>query len=429
MQYYKKNFHISTNDFYRYQTIAEQAEIIMKKIERTDTGAGSMTSFPKLAETPISTPAPKLKSILITGATGFLGSHVLREILANTSANIYCIIRGENPDYKLSEALKYYHGMPFVNRYRKRLFCISGDITKTRFGLPFKEYDDLALHIDTVIHCAADVRHFGNAESFYATNVEGTNQMIEFASVSKAHLFHVSTISVAGNTSKKPIATFSENDFYVGQNYHDNEYVKSKFEAERAVIQAMQSNVRATILRIGNLTGRYKDGVFQRNIHSNAFYQRLKALIMLKCVPDKYRQMELEFTPVDICAKAVLSILTSANTSGKVYHLKNHNTLSMDSLVKYCRLEKSGFEFVDENRFLHHLHEAAKGENGEYAAAFMQDMDENGRIAFANNISVSSEQTVGFLKRRGFAWPKTDRRFIKKVLRYMKNTNFLREIR
>jgi amino acid adenylation domain-containing protein/thioester reductase-like protein len=427
MQYYKKNFIISMKDFYRYRTIAEQAEIIMKKGDRTEAAGGSATVFPQLSETVPPSPAPKLKNILVTGATGFLGAHVVREIMRKTNACVYCVVRGENPDYKLSEALKYYHGIQFVSRYKKRILSVSGDITKVRFGLYFKEYDDLALTIDTVVHCAADVRHYGNAESFYSTNVEGTHQMIEFAGISGAHLFHVSTISVAGSKTTKKHAVFSEKDFYVGQNYHDNEYVKSKFEAERAVIQAIENKLPATILRIGNLTGRYKDGVFQRNIHSNAFYQRLKALYMLKCVPEKYRMMELEFTPVDACARAILAIMSSPDTAGRAYHLRNHNSLSMERLIQYCNLQKEGFEFMEENRFLNYLRECAKNENSEYAAAFIQDLDENGRISFVSNIAVSSDSTVDFLRQKGFTWPRANRWFIKKVLRYMKSTNFIRE--
>jgi thioester reductase-like protein len=320
--------------------------------------------------------------------------------------------------------------MPFVNKYKKRIFTLGGDITKPRLGLAFKDYDELALHIDTVIHCAADVRHFGRAENFYATNVEGTNQIIEFTAIAKAHLFHVSTISVAGSqTNSQPIAAFTEKDFFVGQDYHENEYVKSKFEAERMVIDAMHRDIPATILRIGNLTGRYRDGVFQKNIYANAFYQRLKAFIMLASFPEKYKGMQLEFTPVDVCAKAVLTIISAENTLDRVYHLKNQNMLSMSELVAFLNLDKNGFVFVDEKLFLDRLKECAKEEGNDYAAAFMQDLDENGRISFGNNVEVASDITIGFLKQQGFIWPKTDKRFIKKVFRYMRNSNFISEVK
>jgi amino acid adenylation domain-containing protein/thioester reductase-like protein len=430
MQYYKKNFHLSTNDFYRYQTIAEQADIIRWKGQRKEYAPGSDNSFPSLKDNPASSGPPRLKNILISGATGFLGAHIVREIIKNTGASVYCIIRGDNPDYHLSEALKYYHGMPFVNKYKKRIFTLGGDITKPRLGLAFKDYDELALHIDTVIHCAADVRHFGRAENFYATNVEGTNQIIEFTAIAKAHLFHVSTISVAGSqTNSQPIAAFTEKDFFVGQDYHENEYVKSKFEAERMVIDAMHRDIHATILRIGNLTGRYRDGVFQKNIYANAFYQRLKAFIMLASFPEKYKGMQLEFTPVDVCAKAVLTIISAENTLDRVYHLKNQNMLSMSELVAFLNLDKNGFVFVDEKLFLDRLKECAKEEGNDYAAAFMQDLDENGRISFGNNVEVASDITIGFLKQQGFIWPKTDKRFIKKVFRYMRNSNFISEVK
>ena len=188
----------------------------------------------------------------------------------------------------------------------------------------------------------------------------------------------------------------------------------------------MQNGLKATILRVGNLTGRYKDGVFQKNINSNAFYQRLRALFMLKCLQDVYKELPLEFTPVDSCANAAFTIIASENTAGRVYHLKNHNTVQMFDLINYFDLPKKGFQFVDELSFLNRLQECAK-EGNDYAAAFMQDMDESGRITFLNDIHVSSDLTASFLKQKGFTWPKADKCFIKKVLRYMKNTNYIKE--
>ena len=87
--------------------------------------------------------------------------------------------------------------------------------------------------------------HFGTYNLFYNSNVLTVRNLIEFAKESNATLNHISTTSVSGNFLVKNDITFdyTENDFYIGQNYMDNVYVRSKFEAEAKLFQAQQENV------------------------------------------------------------------------------------------------------------------------------------------------------------------------------------------
>ena len=72
---------------------------------------------------------------------------------------------------------------------------------------------------------------------------------------------------------------FSENDFYIGQNYTENVYVNSKLEAENVIYSYMKKGLQGKVLRIGIVAGRYSDGLFQKNMDSNAFYSRIKSVI------------------------------------------------------------------------------------------------------------------------------------------------------
>ena len=68
-----------------------------------------------------------------------------------------------------------------------------------------------------------------------------------------------------------------ENNLYIGQ-YVDNDYVRTKFLAERAILEAKaEKGLDAVILRAGNLMGRYSDGEFQINLLTNAFMRSLAA--------------------------------------------------------------------------------------------------------------------------------------------------------
>lgn len=83
------------------------------------------------------------------------------------------------------------------------------------------------------------------------------------------------TDAITGNylVEQNVTGLFTERDFYIGQNYKGNNYVRSKFEAENSVLRAIREDkLQASIFRMGNLTGRHLDGKFQPNMKENAFY-------------------------------------------------------------------------------------------------------------------------------------------------------------
>ncbi len=93
-------------------------------------------------------------------------------------------------------------------------------------------FRNLAGYIDVIYHCAADVRHYAADEAeFLERNVGGTRTVIELARYSNAVLHHMSTASIGGEYLKgQPdmTAVFSEQDFYIGQNWEDNIYLKKQ---------------------------------------------------------------------------------------------------------------------------------------------------------------------------------------------------------
>lgn len=110
--------------------------------------------------------------------------------------------------------------------------------------------------------------------------------------------FHyISTLSVSGFglvKSKKSI--YTEKNFYVGQEYEDNVYVKSKFEAEKLILNAVSQNkLTATIYRMGNITNRFSDGLFQENAEENAFLNRLLSILDIGYMPTELLDFPVEF--------------------------------------------------------------------------------------------------------------------------------------
>ena len=168
-----------------------------------------------------------LGNVLLTGATGYLGIHILRELIDSDATNIYCLVRGksqEAAESRLRTLLYYYFADSFKHLFGKRLQVILGDVTSD-FGEGLK--------VDTVFNCAAIVKHFSEGTEIEDVNIGGAKRCVDFCLENDAQLVHVSTASTRGlwaGIIKDDV--FTEQRFYMGQ-YLGNKYIYSKFMAER----------------------------------------------------------------------------------------------------------------------------------------------------------------------------------------------------
>ena len=116
------------------------------------------------------------------------------------------------------------------------------------------------------------------------------------------------------------IINFSERDLYINQDL-SNIYIKTKFLAERLILENIQkNNLNAKIIRVGNITNRYSDGAFQINVSENAFINRIRSFIQIGSVPVSLKDIPIEFTPVDMCANAIVN-LTRYKNPFTVFHV------------------------------------------------------------------------------------------------------------
>lgn len=160
----------------------------------------------------------------------------------------------------------YYFGGRYEEEFGRRIIPVVGDIE--RDGLA----EQMPTDVQTVIHTAVSVKHYGSYDYFRRVNVEGTRHVIGYAKEAGAKLIHVFTLSVSGNTMADDFSVyrseeekhFYETSLYIGQPL-DNVYVRSKFEAEMAVFDVMLDGLEAKVIHVGNLTSRASDYKFQPN--------------------------------------------------------------------------------------------------------------------------------------------------------------------
>lgn len=375
----------------------------------------------------------EIGNALFAGSTGYLGIHLLSNFLDNDKGTAYCLVRGENKqgaEKRLKDLLQFYFDDKYINSDRIVVLC--ADLQKAQFGLSDNEYEQLIKNVTTVFNAAASVKHYGSYKYFYETNVETVKNLIDFCKNADAKLIHTSTLSVSGNSFgdefdgyiSETEKHFYESSLYVEQPL-DNVYARSKFEAEKTILEEMSNGLKANIMRMGNLTNRYSDAKFQKNHESNAFLNRLRAVLDLGIFPEYLMDLYLEFTPIDDAASAVMIIARHFSTEQTVFHINSIKVMYMDKVLdcfKKCGID---MKIVDSAKFTGALKETAKQTNTEYIfETFINDMDENDKLNYDSNIRIENDFTVTYLKNLGFEWSDIDFEYINRYIEYFRELEY-----
>jgi amino acid adenylation domain-containing protein/thioester reductase-like protein len=282
---------------------------------------------------------------LLTGATGFLGAYLLRDLLERTPRRVVCLVRA--PDDRVAmeriqgNLLRY--GI-WKELYADRISALPGDLSRPHLGLDASTYAALAEKVTAVIHNAARVDFVQPYERLKAENVGGTEEVIRFcAHLRRKPLHYVSTVSVfaspdygAGSSVNEAIAPLPSH--LMGG------YAQSKWVAESLALEAARGGLRVAIYRPGSITG---DSVTGRGNPDDLFARLLKGAIQLGSVPRLDRWMDL--TPVDFASRAMIGLFAAADLgeAPSVFHIVNPEPIAQPALFAMIRERGHALEEAD----------------------------------------------------------------------------------
>ena len=390
---------------------------------------------------------PKIRNdgvgdVLLTGVTGFLGSHILKDLLENTDGKVICLVRGKKDqpaESRVEMIMTYYFEDWYDKQDKSRVSVIDCELTDEKL-----EEKLAGVHFDTIINTAANVKHFGKLEDLKRDNLTTVERLITIAEHSAAKLVQISSLSVCGESINGNIPNdfvFKECNLNIGQSL-ENKYVYSKYLAEQALIDATsRGRVRGKIIRLGNLMARNADGEFQINANNNGFLKQFLGYSVLGCYPVDLMNMSIEFSPIDAAARAVV-LLSGTPDEFTVFHAKNCNIIQYGYMVETMNRKGYNIKLVEtgefEERFKKMLDEMEDVSSISSLVVYLNKSEKSmadnmsadrlkeGDVKYEVRVKIHSDTsfTTKALYRLGFAWPLISKEYLEKMVETLQDLDF-----
>jgi thioester reductase-like protein len=251
----------------------------------------------------------------LTGATGFLGAYLLRDLLRLTNAEVRCLVRASNEAdgaARVRQALEDHH--LWEESFAGRIVPILGDLSQPLLGLSEDRFDALAAEVDAIYHNGANVNFVLPYEALKSTNVSSTREVLKLAGQVRLKPIHfVSSIAVLGHLSRSevhegPVLKRTEHLF--------NGYAISKWVAERLLEQAASRGFQVAIYRPGTIGGDSETGAWNQK---DLAVHLLQSFVRSGVAPEL--PMLAELTPVDHVSRAIVDLSLQPASLGRVFHL------------------------------------------------------------------------------------------------------------
>ncbi|WP_119329352.1 thioester reductase domain-containing protein [Cysteiniphilum halobium] len=259
--------------------------------------------------------------VLVTGANGYLGVHLIDELMRNSKAVIYCAIRGgslSDAKAKLDANLKRYGFARHIDHPRLKIVMIN--LVKARLGLSDKDWVTLSEQLDAIYHNGAYVHHLQSYERMAPTNVGSTAEIIKLACHIKPKRIHfistkyaaVNCVSNIAREGMPPVAPVHP-DISFG-------YTVTKWAAEWLLWKAQEYGVAVDIYRLGQITG--QSTTAKSNYEKNNLTRFILGCIDMGVAPDLHAQHEM--VPVDQVAQSVIALSQLPYTQANGWNVVNN---------------------------------------------------------------------------------------------------------
>ena len=264
------------------------------------------------------------KAILLTGASGFLGAYLLHDLMRETDASVYCLVRctseSDGGQRIRSNLLRY---RLWSDDFAARIVPVPGDLALPLLGLGPEKFGTLGSMVDTIYHNGALVNFIYPYSQLKDSNVHGTREVIRFACRSRRKPLHlISTVAIFPPTTDPNAKIFESGTLGSWQGLTHG-YGQTKWVAEKVVTIAADRGLPVRIYRPGFVTGDSSTGIW----NTDDFIARMiKGCIQLGSIPDS--DLVIDIAPVDYVSKAIVHLSRQGELQSNVFHVVNPHLIS-----------------------------------------------------------------------------------------------------
>ncbi|KAM3100396.1 amino acid adenylation domain-containing protein [Phormidesmis sp. 146-12] len=281
------------------------------------------------------------EAIFLTGATGFLGAFLLHQLLQQTFATIYCLVRAstiEQARERLQQNLEDY--ALWDQSFAHRILPVLGDLAQPKLGLSSDQFQALADRIDVIYHNGALVNFVYSYSTLKAANVLGTQEVLRLAAMVRTKPVHfISTFSVFSNVDRLEKIEVKEEDTPEACESLQSGYAQSKWVSERLTAIAKSRGIPVCIYRLGRITGDSQTGI----CNTDDFMSRMiKGCIQIGYIPESDSDILVDMTPVDYASQAIVHLSQQQQLLGQVFHIVNPTPIRIQQLLNWL-ISSSGY--------------------------------------------------------------------------------------
>lgn len=313
---------LSVTDVYKTPTVQALAERIAGAVTENQTIDLAQEAALEESITPVRAERATVDTtVLLTGATGFVGRFLLSQILNDTNSTIYCLVRARSQQ----EAFARLKGVMqrwdlWRDELEPRIVAVAGDLRSPHLGIESAMYEVLSERVDSIYHCATSMNHLETYAMAKATNVESVKELLRLATRKRTKsINYVSTVGVFNSEAADQFRVVDESTSIENEGHRcANGYAASKWVAEKIVMTAMERGIPCNIFRLGLIWG---DSQLGRYDELQRVYRIFKSCMLSGYGIQNYQDYESPFTPVDFVVRAIVHLSGRHRSGGEVFHL------------------------------------------------------------------------------------------------------------
>lgn len=271
--------------------------------------------------------------VLVTGGTGYLGKHLIADLLQNSPGKIHCLVRASSEHEARQRLTHNLRTIGIEVPADSRIAVVVGDVSRPQLGLDAADYDRLASEIGTVYHSGASVSFAQTYEEISPANVAGTRNVLQFACERQTKfVHHVSTYAVFNGRHYRGSTRVAERPLDDDGEGLVRGYGQSKWVAEGLCELARLRGLPVNIYRAGIVSGDSRSG--QCN-SSDTMSLTMLAVLRMQAAMDT--DFLLHLTPVDFCSRAIVELSRRIQGTGGTYHLVNPQPVAWQAWVAWLQ--------------------------------------------------------------------------------------------